>query len=205
MSADQTHLQATPRLILCWHKIREGYAYANILSHHVIGALLKSAVVAYFIFCLLFLALRYVVLPHIDHYKTDIEQLATHAVGQPLSIGTLHASWDGLRPRLSLGNVVIRDKLGREALTLPGVSATLSWWSVMLGTVRLQHLEIDRPDMDIWRDVDGSLYVAGILVPTQASAESKGADWILSQKEIVVRGGTTTSAAPRNYCSTMSI
>ncbi|MFI4939386.1 MAG: YhdP family protein [Burkholderiales bacterium] len=189
MSADQTHLQATSRLILCWHKIREGYAYANILSHHVIGALLKSAVVAYFIFCLLFLALRYVVLPHIDLYKTDIEQLATRAVGQPLSIGTLNASWEGLRPRLSLGNVVIRDKLGREALTLPTVSATLSWWSVILGTVRLQHLEIERPDMDIWRDAGGNLYVAGILVPTQASAESKGADWMLSQNEIVVRGG----------------
>jgi uncharacterized protein (TIGR02099 family) len=175
---------------LCWRKIQDGYAYANILSHHIVGAVFKSAVVVYFIFCLLFLTLRYVVLPNIDHYKADIEQVVAHAIGQPVSIGTLDASWEGLRPRLLLGNVVIKDKAGREALALPGVSATLSWWSVVLGTVRLEHLEIDHPDMDIRRDADGNLYVAGILVPTQAKADSKGADWILSQNEIVIRGGT---------------
>jgi uncharacterized protein (TIGR02099 family) len=190
MSIEQTHLPSTTRLILCWRKIQDGYAYANILSHHVLGAVFKLAVVVYFIFCISFLMLRYVMLPHIDYSKAYIEQRITHAIGQPVSIGTLQASWEGLRPRLVLGNVVIRDKSGRNALALPSVSATLSWWWGGVGAIRLQHLEIDRPDMDIRRDADGTLYVAGMLIPTQANGDSTGGDWVLSQNEIVIRSGT---------------
>jgi len=154
----------------------------------VLGFLLKTAVVAYFVFGALFLTLRYAILPNISHYKADVEQVVAHAIGQPVSIGTLQASWDGLRPRLVLGNVKIQDKSGRDALTLPGISATISWWSIT-GTPRLRYLEIDKPDLDIRRDLDGSLYVAGILVPTEGKSNGKGADWVLLQREIVIRDG----------------
>ncbi|MBV8633139.1 MAG: TIGR02099 family protein, partial [Burkholderiaceae bacterium] len=51
-------------------------------------------------------------------------------------------------------------------------------------------LEIDNPDMDVRRDAAGKLYVAGIPVPDSKSKDNRGTDWLLSQREIVIRHGT---------------
>lgn len=155
----------------------------------MLGTLFKLLVVAYFIFCALVLGLRYLVLPNIDNYKTNVEQMVTDALGNRVSIATIDASWKGLRPYLSLHNVVIHDKFDNEALRLPNVSATLSWWSVVTGDLRLHRLEINRPDMDVMRDANGHLYVGGIFIDTKTSGNAKGADWVLSQHEIVIRDG----------------
>ncbi|MBV8664996.1 MAG: TIGR02099 family protein [Burkholderiaceae bacterium] len=189
MPTDHLSDPPTTRLILCWHKLQDAYTALNIVSHHVLGATVRIAVALYFLACLLLLALRYAVLPNIYYYKTDIEHLVTHVIGQPVTIGTLHASWAGLRPSVTLGDLVIRDKAGRQALILPQVSATLSWMSPFYGTLRLQKLEIDRPDLDVRREADGSLFVAGIPVPTQETGDTKVADWVLSQHEIVIHAG----------------
>lgn len=190
MSTDQiTTKNTTDRLSVCWQALREAYRKLDVVTRRTLGTLVKVLIVVYFIFCSLVLALRYVVLPHIDNYKPDIERLASHAIGNKVTVATLKASWDGIRPKLSLHEVAIHDKFGNEALKLPEVSATLSWLSVALGEVRLHHLEIDRPDMDVRRDADGKLYVAGIYIDTGKSSDGKGLDWVLSQHEIVIRDG----------------
>jgi uncharacterized protein (TIGR02099 family) len=190
MSNNQDNLTLTKqRFALFWRAVKDGYRYLNIATHHALGAAFKLLIAGYFVFCLLLLVLRYAVLPNIAEYKADVEQVATKAIGKPVTISTIHASWSGLRPYLSLDNVVIHDKDGRPALTLPNVSATLSWWSVMVANVRLHKLEINRPNMDIRRDVDGNLYVAGIFIDTQKADDGKGADWVLSQNEIAIHDG----------------
>lgn len=189
MSDQITSTKTTDRLAAAWHATQETYRTVNIVTHHALGILFKLAVVVYFIFCALVLALRYLVLPNIDSYKPDVERLASHALGSKVTIATINASWDGLRPRLALHDVVIHDKFGNDALNLPDVSATLSWWSVLAGDMRLHRLEINRPDMDMRRDADGKLYVAGIYIDDGKSGNGKGADWALSQDEIAVHGG----------------
>ncbi len=190
MSIDQNiPRKATARLSACWYAIRECYLIANALTHHALGALLKLAVLAYFIFGVLVLGLRYLVLPNIDNYKPDVERLATHAIGNRVSIEAIQASWSGLHPRLSLDKVVIHDKFGNSSLTLPNVTTTLSWWTLLVGELRLHSLEINRPDMDVRRDADGKLYVAGIFFDTGKSGDGRGADWVLAQREIVIRDG----------------
>lgn len=181
--------QVTARLATLWYALKECYLILNAVTHHALGALLKLAVVAYFIFCALVLGLRYLVLPSIDSYKPDLEQAATQAIGNKVSITSVDASWAGLRPRLSLDEVVIHDKFGNASLTLPNVSATLSWWSLLALELRLHRLEISGPDMDVRRDADGKLYVAGIFIDTGKTGDGKGADWVLSQEEIVIRNG----------------
>jgi uncharacterized protein (TIGR02099 family) len=188
-SDHHAHFESTTRITSVWRKIRALYRYANIVSYHLLGAVVKTAVVLYFLFCLLFLTLRYAVLPHIDHYKPDVERFASQAIGQPVAIGVLQADWDGLRPRLALNSVVIKDNAGRDALTLPRVDATLSWLSVVIGKLRLYQLEIDRADMDVRRDTAGNLFVAGIPVPSSKEKGGTGGDWLLSQREIVIRHG----------------
>lgn len=150
---------------------------------------LQLVVASYFVVALAFLLLRYVVMPNVDFYKQRIEQIAGHAVGQPVTIGTVDVSWLGLRPRLVLGNVVVHDNQGGAALTLPHVDATFSWWSIPAADLRLHRLILDRPDLDIVRDRQGLLRVGGIVIDSGKPDSGKGSDWVMAQREIVIQNG----------------
>jgi len=181
--------KANERVLAFWDAFVKAYRVANKVTHHALGMLLMALLVVYFVFCGMLLTLRYVVLPNIDRYKPQVEQIASNAIGRRVSITTIHASWRGLRPNLLLNNVVVHNREGEPALSLPRVSATLSWWSVPVASLRLHSLEISRPDMDIDRDKDGNLFVAGILIDPHGKDDGKGLDWVLSQREIVIRDG----------------
>jgi len=172
-----------------WHRLQAAYRFWNLATHHILGFTIKLVLLLYFAFTILFLALRWVVLPNIDHYKGDIERLASRAVGNPVVIDRVYASWKGLRPQLILGDVVMRDARGQQALHLPSVSATLSWWSVPAGGLRFESLEFHRPEVDVRREADGKLYAAGIYLDLDKKGDGKSADWLLSQREVVVRDG----------------
>ncbi|MQA37597.1 YhdP family protein [Rugamonas aquatica] len=172
-----------------WHRLRAAYRICNLATHHVLGFTLKLFLLLYFAFAILFLTLRYAVLPNIDHYKGDIEQAASQAVGNRVTISRIYASWKGLRPSLFLGDVVLHDQQGKQALALPSVSATVSWWSVLAGAVRFDSLELVRPELDVRREADGRLLVAGIYIDPKRPSDGKGTDWLLSQREIVIREG----------------
>ncbi|WP_295763519.1 YhdP family protein [Undibacterium sp.] len=151
--------------------------------------LLKLLVLAYFLFCTLFLTLRYALLPNVASYKSDIELMASKAIGRKLSISNLTASWQGLNPRFILNNVVILDQQGRSALVLPSVNATLSWWSLAVADLRFRKIEIIQPSIDLRRDTAGQIFVAGFLVDSQKESDGTGLDWLLAQREIVIRQG----------------
>lgn len=106
----QNNPVAVPRITLLWRAITSAYQRINLLTHHLVGFVLKTLVVAYFIFCGVFLTLRYVVLPNISHYKSNVEQIVSSALGSPISIGTIAASWDGLQPTLTLTDVIVADQ-----------------------------------------------------------------------------------------------
>ncbi|MDY7575848.1 YhdP family protein [Actimicrobium sp. CCI2.3] len=180
---------AGQRLAKSWRTVVRGYRYVNVATYHTVGALLKLLLALYLLLCVVFLLMRYLVLPNIDQYKPDVEQLASRAIGQSVSIGTIAAAWHGLYPDLVLGNVVIHDQRGEAALTLPKVEATLSWWSVVVADLRLRRLTLDQPDIDIVRDKQGRILVAGIAIDSGKPGDSAAADWILAQDEIVIRSG----------------
>ncbi|WP_230411552.1 YhdP family protein [Collimonas humicola] len=189
MLEQQPNLPPASRLAICWRAGIATYKHLNLVTHHLLGALLKLLIVAYFLFCGLFLGLRYAVLPNIGYYKAEVEQIASKAAGNPISIGALQASWHGLQPHLTLDNVVIHDKGGQAALTLPQVAATISWRSLLVGGVRLAALEINSPDLQIERDTQGNLFVGGILVNSKEKNDGAGAEWLLAQHRIVIRNG----------------
>ena len=181
---------AHPQLHLAqrWHRARAAYRMANVASHHFLGFVVKLALLAYFLFAFVFLFLRYAILPNIDYYKGDIEKQASRALGSQVAITRIYASWHGLRPNLFLGDVILRDGAGRQVLSLPSVSATMSWWSVLAGSPRFESLEIIRPDLDIRRNTQGKISVAGIVLDPKGG-DSKGADWLFNQHRILVREG----------------
>ena len=176
-------------LAVRWQRLRSAYRVCNLATHHVLGFTLKLALVVYFAFAVLLLVLRYLVLPNIDLYKGDIERMASRALGNPVTVERIYASWSGLNPSLFLGDVVLRDQQGRRVLALPSVAATLSWWSVAAADVRFESLELIRPQLDVRREADGKLYAAGVYIDLNRKGDGKGADWLLAQREIVIREG----------------
>lgn len=146
----------------------------------------RLAWTAFFLFALTVLALRYVVLPGVENYRSDIEAALTRASGLKVTIGSVQAGWDGLRPDLDLREVRVHDTSGRPALTLPYVSVTLSWWSVPFGQLRLHELDIANADLDIRRDRAGKFSIGGIELRNDPNA-GQTSDWILGQRRIVIR------------------
>jgi uncharacterized protein (TIGR02099 family) len=172
-----------------WSRARACYRYANLASHHLLGFTIKAVLLVYFAFMALCLLLRYAVLPNIDMYKPDIERAASRALGNPVTITRVYASWHGLHPHLYLGDVHLRDSAGRQLLALPSISATLSWWSVIAAEPRFESIEINGPELDMRRGADGVISVAGVRMDPNKKDEGGGADWLLRQREIVIRGG----------------
>src|SRR5438105_4538421 len=140
--------------------------------------------IAFFVFATLVLALRYWLLPDIERYRGDIVAAIERSVGLPIKIAGIEAGWLGLRPQISLSDVHLYDHQGREVLALPSIRNVVSWRSLLYGQIRLHSLAIDGPRLEVRRDADGALYIAGMKLA--ADGERRFADWLLGQEEIVI-------------------
>ncbi len=172
-----------------WHWLQRAYTRLNLLTHHVLGFCVKLLVLIYLLFCILCLVLRYLMLPNIGNYKPDIEQVLGNAVGRPVSIERISASWEGLRPNLQLQQVTIHDQKGNNALVLPSVNATVSWISVFMGQVRFYNLEINQPELELQRSADGKIYVAGLEMDPSQKSDARGLNWLLIQRQVNIKNG----------------
>src|SRR6266851_4061089 len=140
--------------------------------------------IAFFVFATLVLALRFWLLPDIERYRGDIVAAIERSVGLPIKIGGIEAGWLGLRPRISLSDVHLYDHQGREVLALPSIRNVVSWRSLLYGQLRLHSLAIERPRLEVRRDAEGALFIAGMKLA--ADGERRFTDWLLGQEEIVI-------------------
>ncbi len=173
-----------------WSRSTDALADFAFRYQRIIRVALAIFFVFYFLFAGIFLGLRYIVLPNVNGYKTEIEKLASESIGKNVRFSQINASWYGLQPKIDLENVTLSDNEGREYVRLKNVSAVVSWWSLPLMDLRLASIVIERPEIAISRNRDGKFYVAGIQVDTEKQSDSGVADWILKQHEIVIRDGT---------------
>jgi uncharacterized protein (TIGR02099 family) len=150
----------------------------------------KLLLIAYFVFGSLILVLRFFVLPNVEHYKSDIEQYASEKIGRNISIAKIHASWDGLNPRFSLSDIVIRDQAGNSALELPKVNATISWWSFAVLNIRFANIEVVKPSLRLKLDAQGNFFIAGFSIKNSGQTDDAGLNWVLAQHQIMIEEGT---------------
>ncbi len=158
----------------------------------------------YILFIICILLLRYLVLPHVTHYRGDIERLASANLKTRVTIGAIAADWDGLRPRLSLNDVRVYDKRNDVAISLPQTEATLSWDSFLTFEIRLHRLEIDDADLDIKRLSNGVITVGGVTIDTEPGSGGGLSDWLLDQRRIVIRGGTISWTDEQRHAPTLT-
>lgn len=145
-----------------------------------------AALVVYFGFAAVVLALRFWILPQIEEHPEAIAEVISRNIGQRVSIGSVDSGWQRLRPYLDLTDVRLYDQEGRVALSLRSVSCTLSWESLAFGALRFDSLSLDKPDLNIRRDNAGTLYVAGVRLDPEAAGGGI-TNWLLAQREIIIR------------------
>ena len=145
-----------------------------------------AALTFYFGFAVVVLALRFWILPQIEDHPEFIARTISHNLGQRVSIGSVDSGWQRLRPYLALTDLRVYDSEGHIALSLPSVSCTLSWDSLAFGALRFHSISFDAPHLNIRRDPDGAIYVAGGRLSTENAAVGVS-DWLLAQREVIVR------------------
>jgi uncharacterized protein (TIGR02099 family) len=137
------------------------------------------------------LVLHWAILPHINDWRGDLERLASQSLGVSVRIGQIEVSSGRWIPALQLRDVRLLDPTGREALRLPRVSAALSARSLLAFELRFSQLLIEAPELQIRRDAQGQLFVAGLGLAGDSTDRSgqELADWFFSQYEFVILKG----------------
>lgn len=159
---------------------------------------------AWTVLLLAWLTLHWLILPRIDQWRPQIEIHASRALGVPVSIGTISVRSGGWMPVLALSDVVLRDQANREALRLPLISATLSARSLLAFGLRFEQLHIDGPVLEVRRDSDGRVFIAGIEMPS-SGGDASAADWFFSQREFVIRHGRLRWIDERRAAPTLEL
>lgn len=133
-------------------------------------------------------SLHWVIVPRIDELRPQLESRASQALGLPVRIGAISAQADGLFPSFELRQVQLLDVDGKTALSLPRVQASLSPRSLL--KLGFEQLLIESPQLDVRRSVEGKVFVAGLEISSGKDQNSQAGDWVFSQMEWVILGGT---------------
>lgn len=147
-----------------------------------------SVYLVFFALGLSFLGLRYVVAPQITEQRERIEQAISQQLGLKVELAALQANWNGLRPELSIRNFRVFDHENRLALELPQVEVSVGWSSLWHRQLRFHRLEIVRPELALRREMDGRIFIAGLLINAAgASEDASFGDFVLAQNQVVIR------------------
>ena len=128
------------------------------------------------------------IVPRIGEFRPQLEAHAARALGVPVKIGAIAAHTEGLVPSIELSDVALLDASGRSALHLPRVVVALSPRSLLNGG--FEQLYVERPELEVRRATDGRIYVAGLEFAHNQGDNNDAADWLFSQGEVFIQGGT---------------
>lgn len=131
------------------------------------------------------LAVHFLLLPNINHYKDSIAAYASKASKQKVVIGHINADWQGFNPHFSISNIDLFDAENRPALQLSDTDVTLSWLSIPKLEPHLAALVIRNPALTIRRTPNGEIFIAGISTLGDES-KPEAMNWLLRQSQLSV-------------------
>jgi len=153
--------------------------------YRVMKRVLWVLVGAWALLVLVWGSLHLFIVPRIDDYRPLLQRQASHALGLRVEIANVSVLGGWWAPQLRIQDVQLFDAQGREALRLPQVDVVVTARSLLRG--KFEQLVIDQPELDIRRDAQGHIWVAGL--DTAQSSDGAGADWFFSQPEFLIRDG----------------
>ena len=153
--------------------------------YRVMKRVLWVLVSAWALLVLVWGSLHLFIVPRIDDFRPVLQRQASHTLGLRVEIAKVSVLGGWWTPQLRIQDVQIFDNQGREALRLPQVDVVVSARSLIRG--KFEQLVIDQPELDIRRDMQGHIWVAGI--DTAQPSDGAGPDWFFSQPEFLIRDG----------------
>ena len=164
------------------------------LPSTVVRLTLRVLIALIALFCVLLLVTRFFIFPQLENYRGRISAMLERQIGEPVELGALGGAWDGWNPRLDIDNLrVVDGKSGTPLLVLPAVHLTVAWTSLLFVDLRFKEAVLDRPHLDVRRDAQGILHVAGLAVDSShGTSDVAPADWLLRQRRILIHDGTIT-------------
>ena len=146
-----------------------------------------SVVLAWLVLGVAWAVLHGLIVPRIDEFRPALESRASQALGMVVKIAAIEAHSDSFLPSFELRGVELVDGSGHAPLQLPRVVVTISPRSIWhLG---FEQVVVDAPELEVRRDPQGLIWVAGIAVPAHASGGASVTDWVMSQREWIISGG----------------
>jgi uncharacterized protein (TIGR02099 family) len=148
-------------------------------------------IAAWMVLVAAWLALHWIILPHIQEWRVPMAERIGQAIGLEVRIGRIEVRSGGWVPAFELGDVELLDARQHVVLRLPHVAAAFSPRSLLALEPRFSQLLIDGPQLEIRRDRQGRIWVAGLDVggDGEAGADSGAVDWFFRQREFAIRGG----------------
>lgn len=136
--------------------------------------------------------LHWGIVPRINDFRPGVESRLSAALQVPVHIGRLEAdSSNGLVPVLQALDVRLQQQGDGPGLQLDQVQVALSVRSLL--ALRAEQIVIRSPRLQVRREADGGIRVAGIPVVAAPGGDSyAAADWLFRQREIVLEGGQVT-------------
>jgi uncharacterized protein (TIGR02099 family) len=159
------------------------------LATRLLEAAITLVVSVYLLLALGLATLRYAVLPNAQHFVPWLQSSASAALGLPVHIGSVQASWHGLLPTLALHDLVIDDAQGRPALRFASVEAQPSWKSLPRMQLAFDQLALSGVQLAVTRTDPTHLQVGGIrfdLGAPGSGAAQRFADWLFAQGQILI-------------------
>lgn len=114
--------------------------------------------------------------PMVSEYRLEAEQWAHEAIGAPVQIGELKASWHGFNPRLVLKDAAILDaRSGRPTIRFAEIHLGVSLLDILRGETPMpRQVTFVGTSIKVKLRSDGSVVVAGLEGATQGKGDGGG-------------------------------
>jgi len=130
-------------------------------------------------------ALHVLIVPRINDWRPQLEDMAAKAWDLQVSIGELNTISDGWVPSFELREFTVRNAQGEQVLFLPVVRASMTPASLL--RLSLDRIELQGTELEVKRTADGHWLIAGMRV--QSGEASAWADWVLTQPHVLITNG----------------
>lgn len=130
---------------------------------------------------------HFLIVPRIDVLRPWLLEQAQQRSGMRLELDAMEVTSNGLVPAVALHGLRLLDAQGATALALPEVHVAFSSTSLLLGQV--EQIRVRGADLEIRRDPQGRIWVAGFLVQAPDQEDSPALDWLFAQRSVQIDGG----------------
>ena len=132
-------------------------------------------------------SLHFLIVPRIDVFRPWLLEQAQQRSGLRLELDAMEVASNGLVPEVTLHGLRLLDAQGVTALALPEVHVAFSSASLLLGQV--ERISVRGADLEVRRDPQGRIWVAGFLVQAPDQQDNAVLDWLFAQRSVQVEGG----------------